>query len=275
MPAWNLREIALREERRQAEGTAAVADESLVLGGGILSFAGRGSWANQACGLGLDGAVSDADLDRLVDFYASRGVEPRVELCPFADASVVDGLAERGFVLREFENVLARHLDPSEDLRSILTRPLPAELAIERVDPRDDVTVDTVIEVSTSGFRPAGEPVPQNLYEVARRGILQSGCDSYLARMDGVPAGGSSMEARGSIAALYGTTVLPRYRRRGIQAALIVRRLERARERGCTLAVIHSRPGIATESNALRLGFFLAYTKVVLVRPGEGLEPSP
>jgi hypothetical protein len=44
--------------------------------------------------------------------------------------------------------------------------------------------------------------------------------------------------------------------------------------RGCILATISSRPGIPTERNALRLGFTMAYTKVILVRPGPGLAAS-
>lgn len=33
-------------------------------------------------------------------------------------------------------------------------------------------------------------------------------------------------------------------------------------------------PGIPTERNALRLGFHVAYTKAILVQPGEGLARS-
>ena len=106
-------EIARLEERRQAQGTADVADESEAIAGGWMCFAGKGSWANQAIGLGLDGPVSDAQLDRLVAFFRERGVEPRVQVCPFVDATLVKGLGRRGFVVRQFENVLAREIAPA------------------------------------------------------------------------------------------------------------------------------------------------------------------
>ena len=60
-----------------------------------------------------------------------------------------------------------------------------------------------------------------------------------------------------------------------VQAALIARRLEHARDQGCELVTIGSRPGIATERNAARLGFYVAYTKVIMAMPGEGLTSSP
>ena len=53
----------------------------------------------------------------------------------------------------------------------------------------------------------------------------------------------------------------------GFQRALIVRRLELARERGCRLAVVHAKPGSPTERNATLLDFVAAYTKVLMERP--------
>ena len=85
---------------------------------------------------------------------------------------------------------------------------------------------------------------------------------------------GIGTTARDGLAALFGTSVLPAFRRRGIQTALIAARLERARQRDCTFATIHSRPGIPTERNAKRMGFALVYTKAIMTMPGEGLVTS-
>jgi len=99
--------------------------------------------------------------------------------------------------------------------------------------------------------------------------------DSFLALIDGKPVGGASMESTPEIACLFGTSVVPTFRRRGIQSILMILRMERARERGSRLVAIHSNPGISTERNAMRLGFFLAYTKCVMTMPREGLLASP
>lgn len=271
----SLHQIAVMEEARQALGTAEICPEKEEIAGGWMCFSGVGSWANQACGLGLAGPVTDEELDRLVAFYVSRGVEPRIELCPFADESLTLGLARRGFELREFENVLARELPAGEDLRAVHPHGWPDALELVHVDPEDEIAVRQFVEVSTQGFRPAEEPISDGLLEISMRMVRHPRCDAFLARWQGEAAGGGAMESSAPVACLFGASVGDEYRRRGIQGALMLRRLERARERGCTLGVIHSRPGIPTERNALRLGFFLAYTKVVMAMPGEGLAVSP
>jgi GNAT superfamily N-acetyltransferase len=93
--------------------------------------------------------------------------------------------------------------------------------------------------------------------------------------MEGKVVGGSSIDIGNNIASLMGTSVLPSWRRRGIQTALIRHRLHFAAAKGVDLVTIHSHPGIPTERNATRLGFKLAYVKAIMVRPGEGLTPSP
>ncbi len=272
---FSLHEIAILEEGRQALGTVDLGRESESVGGGWMTFAGEGSWANQACGLGLQGPVTELDLDRLVEFYASRGVEPRIEVCPFADETLIAGLFRREFRLIEFESVLARSLPAHEDLRQLHPHGWPADLVLAHVDPANVEQVRTFADVSTQGVRAEGEPLAEVLEETTTKMVQHPRCDSFLARMDGKDVGGGAMESSGQVACLFGTSVAPTYRRQGIQTALMLRRLERARECGCKLAVIHSRPDIPTERNAMRLGFFLAYTKVVLTRPGPGLVPSP
>lgn len=266
-------DIARLEEARQAKSTAEIVEDAEPITGGWMAYDRPGSWANQACGLGLNGPVTDNELDSLVHFYASRGVEPRIEVCPFADHTLIDGLARRGFQLVEFENVLARDLS-HEPFPPQVPHGWPEPLKIELVDAGDPERAQNFIEVSTSGFRPLDKPLDPDVFETTRRMIAHPRTEAYLATRDGVSVGGGAMEAVGPIACLFSTSVLPNWRRRGVQAALIVRRLERARERGCDLGIIHSSPGETTERNAFRLGFRVAYTKVIMVMPGAGLMPS-
>jgi GNAT superfamily N-acetyltransferase len=268
-------EIARIEERRMACGTRDVASDAEPAAGGYLCFDEPGSWANQAAGVGMDGPVGEADLDRMVTFYESRGVEPLVGVCTMADPSLVAGLAERGFVLREFENVLARELPADEDLDAAHPHGWPEGLEVRPVDPAEEPDVVAYVEVSTSGFRAPGQPVEPGLDELTRRVVDHPDCVAYLALLDGEPVGAGGMEASARGAALFGASVLPEARRRGVQLALMLRRMARARAAGCQLVTITSSPGIPTERNAARVGFRLAYARALLVRPGPGLVPSP
>ncbi len=265
-------EVARIEEARAAAMLAGSAREVRPWAGGTMGFSEPGSWQNQVMGAGLDVSVSDAELDAMVEFYESRGVEARLELCPFADESLVAGLAARGFTLREFQNVLSCELT-SEPPAPPLGWPEGVE--VRAVDPADASELDELITVSMSGFVPPSEPIPAPLREAARRLLSSPRMVGFLARIDGRAVGGGSVDIGQGGAALVGTSVFSEARRRGIQQALIVARLAAARERGAQVAVIDSRPGIPTERNAMRLGFDMAYTKVVLARPGEGLHVTP
>lgn len=259
-------EVARLQAREHTRALTELADECVPVAGGVMGFSGEGSWTNQAAGWGLDGAVSEADVDRLVDFYISRGVEPQIELSPFADKSLVTQLGRRGFVIKHFENVMAREIDDEEDLRAGLSFGWPKQLEIVRVDPQDEAGQETFIDVSTSGWRKPEEPVPEVMSRVVRRMFSVPTFAAYVAHVDGAAAGGGSLRVTPEYCALQGTSVLPAFRRRGIQQALMIHRLEQARERGSTLALIESVPGIPTERNAERLGFQVAYTKVTLVQ---------
>ncbi len=275
-------EIAHLEEHRQAKGTAEVSLEAEPVAGGIMCFSGPGSWSNQAVALGLDGPVTDDELDRLVAFYVERGVEPRIEVSPFVDASLFAGLARRGFQLREMENVLACDLggDEARPLRERHPLGWPDELEVVRVDPTDEAAVRTHVEIATSGFRPLDRPIDESMFEIGRRVVRHPRTRAFTATLEGVAVGAGAMEVgeageAGGASALFGTSVLEQARRRGVQLALILTRLDEARRAGARVATIGSRPGISTERNAARVGFGMAYSKAILAMQGEGLVPSP
>lgn len=266
-------EIAQLEERRQARMLADVAPLVRPFAGGVMGFHEPGSWQNQAAGVGLSGPVDAAEIDELVEFYASRGVEPRIELSPFADESLIAGLAERGFVIREFEHVLARELPADEDLERALPHGRPAGLELRVLDKADAAMVERAAEVTLRGFYPH-EEIPRPMLDACVRTNLLATTRTYLAWLDGELAAAGSISVGERVASLMGVSTEPRFRRRGIQQALIAERLAAARARGCVLATIGSRPGLSTERNAVRLGFAIAYTKVIVARPAPGLARS-
>ncbi len=267
-------EVARLEEPRQAGLLAAVTPLCQPFAGGVMGFHEPGSWQNQACGVGLCGPVSMAEVDELVAFYQSRGVEPRVELSPFADPSLVEGLGKRGFIVREFENVLSRALPAGEDLRGVLPHGWPEGLVICPVERGDENGIDRAVELTLAGFYPKGH-IPDPMRAACKTTMTLASTEVFVAEVAGMPVAAGSLGVAERVASLMGVSTDPAYRRRGVQQALIAHRLQVARERGCVLATIASRPGIPTERNAVRMGFHVAYTRVVVVKTGAGLVPSP
>ena len=86
--------------------------------------------------------------------------------------------------------------------------------------------------------------------------------------------GGGAVDFEEGVASLVGLSVLEAWRGRGIQQALIAERCRIAAERGVGLVTLVSRPNAATERNALRMGFAVAYTKAALVKSGPGLRAN-
>ena len=264
-------EVARLEEARAAAMLSASARESRAWAAGTMGFSGKGSWQNQVMGAGLGIPVDASLLTEMIDFYTSRGVEPRIELCPFVDESLLHGLSTQLFTIRELENVL--FFDLEADIPEL---PLgwPPGVEVELVDRNDASAVEELVETSLSGFFAPGDPIPEALREVSRRVIAMHRTRGFIAKLEGRAVGGGLLDLGEGAANLAGTSVLPETRRRGIQQALMVARLRAARDHGCRVATIDSKPGIPTERNAVRLGFAMAYTKFVVAKAGEGLEPS-
>ena len=263
-------EFARLEERRQAIATCDCSIESEPIGGGWMSFAGEGSWANQACCVGLDGPVPGAEIDRLVEFYVSRNVEPRIEVCSLADESLVRGLADRGFQLREFENVHLRRIMEDEKFDFATSS---SDFKVVKVDPENAAQVEEHVRVGMSGFF-EGEP-SEGMLESGHKAATHPRTRAFNVECDNRVVGAGSCEIYEKASAFFGVSVLPDYRRRGIQLALLAKRLETARKEGCLFSAIHTKPGSPSERNAYRVGFRLEYVKVIMTLPGEGLSSSP
>jgi GNAT superfamily N-acetyltransferase len=258
-------EIAKLEEARIARSIAELSDAHLAIGGGVAGYGGSPeSWINQVVGVGMDGRVEDEALDALVDFYAARGVEPEVDVCPYADLSFARGLSERGFALTGFETVLARELTARPEVV------VPDGVTLERVDPDDEASLETFIAAHLAGFAPEGAAHAAATAEGARRMVRHPKVTSWVVRVDGELAAAGGLELRPPIACLIAVGVLAPFRRRGLQSMLIQHRCALARDAGCRVATIGSAPESATERNALRAGFTTAYTKAKLSPASDG-----
>lgn len=257
-------EVARLEETRCARAITEIRDGAEPWCGGWMHYDKPDSWANFANGMDFDHEFTAGDFETLLDFYAQRDAPARIGITPFNHSSLVDRLREHRFVIHEFECVFAADL--STERLGAEAFEEPDGLVVSVLDVSEDEAVHAFARLSTSGFLKPGDD-PEKDVPIMIAAARHPRAVNLVATIDGAPAAAGSVEIAGDIAALYGVTTLEPFRGRGIQRAMIERRLEVARERGCRVAVIASEPGIATERNALCAGFTPSYTHVQMERP--------
>lgn len=235
------------------------------LAGGFATFSSPGSPLNKVAGLGFAGPLDEAALAAVETAFAERGSHVQVEVSSLGDPSVVQALTTRGYVLQGFENVLGLALP-----RAGAAAPAGG---IEIVgSPLADL--DAWVDVVVTGFASAddqGVASPESHDHSVLAGVMADmasaeGLTRYVARREGVVAGGASLRQGDGIALLCGAATLPAHRRRGVQSALLADRLRIASDAGCDVAVVTTAPGSKSQENVQRQGFELLYTRAVLVR---------
>ena len=227
----------------------------LKVAGGYAFCCGPDYPVNQIVGMGLYDEVTAADLDQLEDFFRSRGVPCSVVLSPLAHASLRAMLGERGYSIAEFNTVLIRRIQPDEPFLP------PPGIVIERVT---DDTIGPWMGSIAKGFE-QDIVVAESVFGGF---AVLPGALPFLARIEDKVVGGCGGRVipEGRIAAFFGTATLPEYRGRGVQSALIAKRLHEAALAGCEYAVVSTNPGSGSQRNMERRGFHVAYTKAVMMR---------
>jgi GNAT superfamily N-acetyltransferase len=232
-----------------AQPTAAV----MEMAGGCAIFVGADSPLTHAVGMGLGGPVTLTEIVGLECFFRARGAKVTVDVCPLADSGFVSTLADRGFRVQEFNNVLARRLAGLEvALTPRARRALPDE---------SDLWSYTV----GRGFFEHSELTTGEM-NVGRAIAAMPDALCYLAATEAGQVGaGGALAIRDGVATLFADGTVPAYRREGLQRELITARLNEAAARGCDLATASTLPGSGSQRNYERAGFQVVYTKVTMV----------
>jgi GNAT superfamily N-acetyltransferase len=237
------------------------------MNGGVAAFIEPGSPFNKVAGLGFAGVPEAAALDTLESGFGERKAPLQFEVSTLADPALVRALTARGYLLIGFENVLGLPLDASRALDVD-----GGDVTVSRAsDDEAPVWLDTV----ATGFMtpdvfdgpPSHETIPRDVLDrVFGDTIAAPSFERYLARMGGAIAGGASLRIQNGVAQLNGAATRPEFRRRGVQTALLGRRLADAARRGCDLAVVTTQPGSKSQENVQKSGFVLLYARAVLVK---------
>jgi ribosomal protein S18 acetylase RimI-like enzyme len=240
---------------------------TLDVGGGLALCTEPGSPLNKVAGLGF-AQFDEGEWLQIEESHRQRRAPMQVEISTLADPTVAKFLTSRGFELVGVENVLGRSLDADM---------APGDhgcVAISRSDAGD---LQSWMDVMTTGFATPdtqGVPTHESFDRAALERIIRDfaaapGVVRYLAQRGGDNAGAATMRMAGGIAQLCGAATLPLHRRRGVQSALLDNRLANAGREGCTLAVMTTHPGSKSQQNAMRHGFMLLYSRVILLRKSE------
>ena len=271
-PEYPLSDLALARRLEAAEGranAAFVASRARLhpasgaawqdVEGTLAMFDGVGSPLSQTFGLGVLGEATDATLGEIEAFFHERGAEVFHEVSPMADPSILELLAMRGY-------------RPVE-LTSVMYQPISSAPAAEHgrvaVRPARPGEVDVWAETAGRGWGETPE-LAEFMRDFGRITASSEGVVAFLAEIDGEPVGTGSLSLHGGVALMAGASTVPAARNQGAQKALLQARLRHAAEHGCDLAMMGAQPGSASQRNAQRQGFRIAYTRIKWHLPPAG-----
>jgi GNAT superfamily N-acetyltransferase len=218
---------------------------------------------------------NDAGLvPAIVDWYAEREVRPWFELVPSDRAGDllaaltavgVEPIGHHGFLVTPH---------PTPPLPTSPTPPVAnpkVDVGERVVDPDDEDAFATFRRVRTEGHDLPAEVVEQAARDLAGWRTAPA-ATLYLATVDGEPAATAALSVHGGVGYLADGATLPRFRGRGLQSALIHRRLADATAAGCDVAGSQASFGSTSNRNLQRAGLVGGFTKRVLRR---GTQADP
>ncbi|MEL6406967.1 MAG: hypothetical protein AAFR81_21530 [Chloroflexota bacterium] len=192
-------------------------------------------------------------LEEIITWYREQDVQYRVEIIPhLTDEALLRELFRLGLAPAEFNTVF--YARPPSDPQS-----LPAEVEVKTyVD--DDLEAFATLFTTLYSDLSVSQKDALRIETLARHS--QPGWRCYLAWVGGELGAWSRMYIRGNTASFSGAMSLPKYRQRGLQAALLRQRKLDAKALGCNLFVSQATPGTTSQRNMERAGFRVAYNKV-------------
>ena len=257
--------LARRLERTEAAANARFVDARarvvpgrqatwLDVHGTWAMFDGVGSPLTQTFGLGMFAEPDAATLDALEAFFRDRGAAVDHEVSALALGTPLALLSSRGYVPVELTSVLFRPAALDRD-----AAPPAASAPRTRITGPDEGAAWA--DAAADGWSEVPEVVPF-VREISTVYAQTDGAYCFAAEVDGTVAAAGVLAVHEGVALLAGASTRPAFRRRGAQLALLHARLRHAETLGCDLAMMCALPGSASQRNAERNGFRIAYTRI-------------
>ncbi|MFZ5817785.1 MAG: GNAT family N-acetyltransferase [Bacillota bacterium] len=202
------------------------------------------------------------ELSAAADWFRERGVVCRVDLCPLlAGEETLAHLRKLGFVVEGFQMALF------SEVRWVARpgrRTLPPGVEIRLAQSQADL--EFAARAMPVAFDSTGEPWLTWLTDSMRASFTRPDWRTYVALVDGEYAGFGQLHLADGVGSLALAGTLPQFRGRGVQTALIHRRIDEAAEAGCDLIAAQTGNGTVSQWNMERVGMRIAYTKAEFYR---------
>ena len=225
----------------------------IEVAGAHAMFDGPTSPISQTFGLGMFHPATADTLNTIESFFQERGAQVFHEVSPLADPSTFALLNERGYQPIEFTSVLFRPISRDIALPSAPNERI--EVRLRGTDEQESWS-NTALE-GWSEF----EEVREFMKDMGKVHACSESL-GFLATLDDQPIATGMMSMHEGVALLAGASTIPKARRQGAQNALLENRLRYAAEQGCDIAMMVTLPGSASQRNAERNGFRIAYTRI-------------
>lgn len=251
---------------RELSGNAAMRAMPFAGGVAALTLPEFGRKLNHVTGLAMSAPVGVKELAHLETAYADLGLPVEIDLCPHADPTLLPLLAARGYHVNAFSNTYVMPLVHEANR--------PANNQEIDIITGSQLSDELFIEHCVAGFSVQAVSRPASLLQaLARIAVMRQDTRLFAARISGLIVGTAGLSLlptpAGTVAYLSIASTLPAARNRGVQAALLLARLQAAADAGCILASASVRPTNSSARNAERAGFSLAYTKCTFSRSGQ------
>lgn len=221
--------------------------------GAYAMFDGVDSPLTQTFGLGLFDPVAAKDLDRIENFFREQGALVFHEVSPLGDPAIFPLLNNRGYQPCEFTTILYRPIERKVNFTKLRNENIRVRLI-------NSDEVDLWARTSSRGWSEYPE-LAEFMLTFGKVVAQRTDGLSFIAELDGKPIATGAMSIHEDVALLAGASTIPEGRRQGAQLALLDSRLRYAAEQGCTIATMGALPGSASQRNAERQEFRIAYTR--------------
>jgi ribosomal protein S18 acetylase RimI-like enzyme len=197
-------------------------------------------------------AGHERHIEPLVEWYREHGIKPTFEMVPALwDAALGRELARMGFYQSGFHASLICQPPPT-------AAQTDGDAGIEAVTTAEEM--EHYLDAYIPGWGIPEKDGPQFRVNV-RPWLQQSGWSLYLARVDGKPAAAATLYVKDRVAYLADAATDPSFRGRGLQTALLRRRIRDAGAAGADLVCSGADPFSTSHRNMERAGLRLQFIR--------------